>query len=91
MVNSLKKLFLHLWQIFLARTLLLLVTYSVLLLTSLYLAYELRFDFVVPVDWKALRAENYLCGSLSRPPTKVFFRRLLNPLIRVRVSVGAPY
>ena len=60
MVNSLKKLFLNLWQIFLARTLLLLGTYSVILFTSLYLAYELRFDFVVPVDWRALRAENFL-------------------------------
>ena len=60
MAGSLKQLFLYVWQIFLARTLLLLVAYSVILITSLYLAYELRFDFVVQVEWKALRGENFL-------------------------------
>ncbi len=43
-----------------SRTPLLFLSYSVALAVSLLLAYELRFDFVVSGEWKALRFENIL-------------------------------
>ncbi len=43
-----------------SRTPLLFLAYSAALAASLYLAYELRFDFVVPAEWKQLRFANLL-------------------------------
>ncbi len=43
-----------------SRISLLFLAYSIALILSLFLAYELRFDFVVPSEWKSLRVENFL-------------------------------
>ncbi len=43
-----------------SRTPFLFLAYSGALAASLFLAYELRFDFVVPGEWKELRIENIL-------------------------------
>lgn len=56
-VPSLSTLFRHLMP---GRTLLLLAAYSGLLALSLFLAYELRFDFVVPERWREARLYNLL-------------------------------
>lgn len=58
MVDSLKQVVTYFWHMFVARTLLLLGIYSIILIASLYIAYELRFDFEVPAYWSALRVGN---------------------------------
>ena len=56
------------------RNVILVVTYSTILFLSLYLAYDLRFDFYVPSIYKENRLIS-LCVSL---PIKLFFLLLFN-------------